>query len=213
MFERRIENLKNSGHIIMKIKTNEYCIFDKSKHKNKIVGLYTEGIAMCSMFAISINDDEIVFFSHITEESNISQIIKEKIIPSLLKIKIINMNIIYSKSVGPLENKKKDNNIKEIIYTIDKIFTSTKIIKEHNFIISCLKLIKTIENDLLFKSIINAEYTFLTKSSKRNIKVKDLIDKNILIFKESVFMEQNTAFWFKLIEMENFAKNMNLLLL
>jgi hypothetical protein len=158
MKELKIEKFNNTTkNALINIKTNEYCLYNSKKHNKKIIGFYTDGIVTCSIFIISINDDEFLLFSHIHEDSNIIDIIKNKVIPEIISLSINNITIIYSLDIGSIRNSKKEAIINEIIEIIGEKFISNKIVKLHDMSISCCKFIKNSENEnqLLFQKIVN----------------------------------------------------------
>ena len=149
MKEKKFEKTIEQKYIIS-LKLDEYCIYDSKIDGNKIIGFYTEGIVTCSCLIISINKDEIIFFTHISEYSDIIHTINEKFIPLLRKTKIYDIKLIYTDGTSSLKNIKKINKIEEITNNIDEIFSSTKYVIKHDSVISCLKLIN--ENNGLYYS-------------------------------------------------------------
>ena len=150
MKEIKIENLVFiNQETIVEITQNCY-IFFKTNENNNIVGIYTDGLATCSSIIISFNNDEYLFFSHIDEDSDIITVIKENILKKLSNI-ITKIDIIYSKGCKSLKNKKIDydsliNNLTDLLketFNNNSNFIINKIIKEHNSIFACLKLLKT----------------------------------------------------------------------
>ena len=65
MKEKMLNDFNNEKNIVINIKQNEYAIFDKKKFSKSIIGFFTDAIVTCSLFLISINNDDFIFFSHI----------------------------------------------------------------------------------------------------------------------------------------------------
>ena len=214
MIEKNIEDYKTNKGVILKLSTNEFCIYNREKHKNKIIGFYTDGIANCSAVIISINNDDFLFFSHINEESNIIEVVKNKII-NKINLKNNSVTIIYSIGIGSIKNMKKEDNIKKMIELFDTKFNLKVIQKNHDLSISCLKIIKTLNNDnnLLFKKLINFKESSLEKNLNSKKKFSDFIKKTIDLFKESIFREYNLVFYFDCSQMESLAKHFNFIIL
>lgn len=85
ILEQKIELNNYDNRMILKnVKMDEYFIFNRKIHDDKVIGYYTDGIVTCSGLTISINEDEIILFTHINEESEITKIVKEKFIPKIL---------------------------------------------------------------------------------------------------------------------------------
>ena len=131
MIEKKIEQ-NISQKYILNLNYNEYCIYDSRIDSNKIIGFYTTGIVTCSCFIISINKDEIIFFSHISEYSDIINTINEKLIPLLQKTKIYDISLIYTDGIKSLTNIKKIKTIEEIAKEIDEIFYSSGYMIKHD---------------------------------------------------------------------------------
>ena len=64
----------------------------------------------CSFFIISINKDKIIFFSHISEYSDIINTINEELIPLVQKTKIYDINLIYTLGIKKIICLKKPLN-------------------------------------------------------------------------------------------------------
>ena len=111
MIEKKLSEIGSSKNIILNLMMDEYFIFEKIPKNNRIVGLYTPGVATCSVIIISINNDEKIFFSHIQEKSNIYDIIVHNFMPKLKNIKINKIEVIYSKGFCSLKNPEKENKI------------------------------------------------------------------------------------------------------
>ena len=140
MIEKKVEKTIVQKYIL-NLNLDEYYIYDSRKDNNKIIWFYTPGIVTCICIIISINADEIIFFSHISEHSNISNTINEKLIPLLQKTKIYDISLIYTDEIKSLTNIKKIKAIEEIAKEIDEIFYSSRYVIKHDSLISCLKLI------------------------------------------------------------------------
>ena len=85
ILEQKIELNNYDNRMILKnVKMDEYFIFNRKIHDDKVIGYYTDGIVTCSGLTISINEDEIILFTHINEESEITKIAKEKFIPKII---------------------------------------------------------------------------------------------------------------------------------
>ena len=203
MIERKIEDYKTNKGVILRLKTNEFCIYNREKHKNKIIGFYTDGIVTCSAIVISINNDNFVFFAHINEQSNIIEVVTNKIIN---KINITNNNaaIIYSIGTGSIKNKEKENNINKMLELFGTKFNLKIIEKNHDLSISCLKLIKTLndDNNLLFERLIMFKESSLKKHLDTKKKIYDFIKKTIDLFHKSIYKEYNLIFYFDSNEKE-----------
>ena len=155
-----------------------------------------------------------MFFSHINEESNIIEVVKNKII-NKINLKNNSITIIYSIVIGSIKNMKKEDNIKKMIELFDTKFNLEVIQKNHDLSISCLKIIKTLNNDnnLLFKKLINSKESSLEKNLNLKKKFSDFIKKTIDSFKESIFREYNLVFYFDCSQMESLAKKFNFVIL
>lgn len=155
-----------------------------------------------------------MFFSHINEESNIIEVVKNKII-NKINLKNNSITIIYSIGIGSIKNMKKEDNIKKMIELFDTKFNLEVIQKNHDLSISCLKIIKTLNNDnnLLFKKLINSKESSLEKNLNLKKKFSDFIKKTIDSFKESIFREYNLVFYFDCSQMESLAKKFNFVIL
>ena len=89
------------------------CIFKQNKiyllqnnELSNIIGIFTEGIASCSSIIISFDYDKYVLFSHFDEEYDILSEVKNILDKTLMKEEISQINIFYSKSIGPIINKR-----------------------------------------------------------------------------------------------------------
>ena len=201
MIEKVVKNLDDNKNIIVNIQQNEYALYNKYESHKSIIGYFTDSIATCSLFLISINFDEYLFFSHIDEDSNIIEIIEQKIIPILSNVILNNILIIYSRGIGPISNIKKDYHINEAIDKIDTIFKSEKKIYEHKNIISCLKLIRSSQNDnktLMNKIIKFQSSLFKNINAKLNKSPVTNVDLNNL-FDDSILYDDNIIFYFEKI--------------
>ena len=69
---------------------DKYFLYEKSKHFEKIIGLFSYSISTWSIFILSINDDEYVLFSYINQDSGISSENNKKIVLILKLINILN---------------------------------------------------------------------------------------------------------------------------
>lgn len=211
MIEKNIEDYKTNKGVLLKLKTDEFCIYNREKHNNKIIGFFTDGIATCSAIIISIDNDKFLFFAHISEKSNIIEVIKEKIINNI-NIKNNSVTIIYSIGTGSIKNKEKEDKIKKMIELFEPKFILKIIEKNHDSSISCLKFIKTLNNDdnnLLFKTIINFKKSSLEKNLNLKTKFSDFIKKSIALFNESIFKDFNLIFYFDSSQMESLARKFN----
>ena len=150
MKEIKIENLRFiNQETIVEIFQNCY-IFFKTKENNNIVGIYTNELATCSTIIISFNNDEYLFFSHIDESSDIITVIKEDLLKKLGN-NITKIDINYSKGSLSLKNDKIDydsliNNLTDLFkeaFNNNANLTINKLVKEHDSIFACLKLLKT----------------------------------------------------------------------
>ena len=217
MKELKIEKFDNTTkNALINIKTNEYCLYNSKKHNKKIIGFYTDGIATCSIFIISINDDEFLLFSHIHEDSNIIDIIKNKVIPEIISLSINNITIIYSLGIGSIRNSKKEAIINEIIEIIGEKFISNKIVKLHDMSISCCKFIKNSENEnqLLFQKIVNYQRNlFKTKLKSASQKLLSHVNNSIISFENSIHSSNNLMFYFDTSRMIFFGKTFNFIIL
>ena len=153
----------------MNVNQNEYILYKQNKYNNHIIGFYTDSIVTCSLFLISINNDQILFFSDIDESSKIVETFEEKIIPILSNKCLNNIKIIYTKGVGSIGNSVKESHITEVIERIDKIFLSKKIVYTHTKTTSCLKLIKNLgnKNEELMYNIIKFKSSIIKKASSK----------------------------------------------
>ena len=113
-----------------------------------------------------------MLFSHIHEDSNIIEIIKNKFIPEINSLSINNITLIYPLDIGSIKNPKKEAIINEIIEIIGEKFVSNKIVKLHDMSISCCKFIKNLENEnqLLFQKIVNYQRNLFKKNRKQKSK-------------------------------------------
>ena len=145
--EKKIKNSEITKRVIININTNEYFFYNRENDNKKIICFFTDGIVTCSCLIISINDDDFLFFSHIHEESGIIPVIEERIIPTLKQITIKNITIIYSLSVGSIENKKKEILIDEVVGKISNILKPEIVVMKHTYLTGCLKLIKDLHNE------------------------------------------------------------------
>ena len=211
MIEKNISNLWNNGNLLININQNEYVLFNKEKSNNKIIGFYTDSIATCSGLLISINDDYLILFTHIDEETDILKLVQERLLPEIKKIKINNICIAFTKGINGLKNEKKENNIRKIIEIIDKIFVSKKIEYNHQITTSFLKLINYSSNEnLIFMNIIkNQKSRFELYSQKYKEQTQNLIS----LFKRSVFKDDNIIFFFPTNRMKKFAELFNFILI
>lgn len=148
------------------------------------------------------------------KESNIIEVVKNKII-NKINLKNNSVTIIYSIGIGSIKNMKKEDNIKKMIELFDTKFNLEVIQKNHDLSISCLKIIKTLNNDnnLLFKKLINFKESSLEKNLNSKKKFSDFIKKTIDSFKESIFREYNLVFYFDCSQMESLAKKFNFVIL
>ena len=106
--------------ILINVKMDEYFIFNRKIHGNKVIGFYTDGImVICSSLTICINEDEIILFTHINEESEITKIAKEKFIPEIFLLHIQIEQAFFKR-------KKKVKNIDELLLLLDEIMKSKK---------------------------------------------------------------------------------------
>lgn len=217
MKELKIEKFNNTTkNALINIKTNEYCLYNSKKHNKKIIGFYTDGIVTCSIFIISINDDEFLLFSHIHEDSNIIDIIKNKVIPEIISLSINNITIIYSLGIGSIRNSKKEAIINEIIEIIGEKFISNKIVKLHDMSISCCKFIKNSENEnqLLFQKIVNYQRNLFKKKLKNaSQKVLSHVNNSIISFENSIHSSNNLMFYFDTNRMIFFGNTFNFIIL
>lgn len=87
--------------------------------------------------------------------------------------------------------------------------------KNHDLSISCLKLIKTLndDNNLLFERLIMFKESSLEKSLDTKKKIYDFIKKTIDLFHKSIYKEYNLIFYFDSNEMELLAKQFNFVIL
>ena len=153
-----------------------------------------------------------MFFSHIHEESGIIPVIEERIIPTLKQITIKNITIIYSLSVGSIENKKKEILIDEVVGKISNILKPEIVVMKHTYLTGCLKLIKDLHNEdnknnhnednknnenyaLLNKMIKFQKSCFENKPKKKNV-VPGFFINSDKIFKEGIFIGHNLEFIF-----------------
>lgn len=90
------------------LKQSQINLFQNDKLSN-IVGIFTEGLATCSSIIISFDYDKFVLFSHFDEDYDILSEIKNIFDKTLKKEKIEQINIFYSKSIGPIFNKRIKN--------------------------------------------------------------------------------------------------------
>lgn len=211
MIEKKLSEIGSSKNIILNLMMDEYFIFEKIPKNNRIVGLYTPGVATCSVIIISINNDEKIFFSHIQEKSNIYDIIVHNFMPKLKNIKINKIEVIYSKGFGSLKNPEKENKIEEILNLFDNFFKIDKIIKEHDSILSCLKIINIKENQILFENIINFQSNLMKKSTKFIKNISDNFLNSWL--KENILRKENVIFYLEPEKLENIKKRNNLLII
>lgn len=188
---------------IIDIYQNEYIILNKKEKKNnKIIGLFTDGLLTCSMILISFNQDEIIFFSHIDEKSDIVKIIKENLIVKLSDINIKNINIHYTKGIDSIKNNEIDYDflIDEIILIFNKSLFKSESIKinitkkEHNFSISCLKVF----NSSNFLAIQNYQINNYQKviNKKENKKIKVLFEKGLGMFIKNINNNLNISYYY-----------------
>ena len=63
--------MKVNKNIILNLNMKELFLFEKEKHNENFLVLYTDGISTCSALIISINNDDYVFFCHMNEDSDV----------------------------------------------------------------------------------------------------------------------------------------------
>ena len=197
---------ENNKKAIIFIKQNEYFIYNIKKENKNLIGFYTDAITTCSSLIISINDDHVVFFSHIDEESEILKIIHNEFIPELNKIEVDNIIIIYSIGIGPILNKKKEDNINELIKILESRYKCTKIIKNHKASISCLKLLNNNQNKILLGNLIEKQKQYFESGLLKNKMAEKFINDSITFFKESFLFDYNTIFYFDSNRLKKFSK-------
>lgn len=210
MIEKNIEDYNTNKGVILQLDTDEFCIYNREKHNNKIIGLYTDGIATCSAIVISINNDDILFFGHINEKSNIIEVVTNKLLNEI-KTKNNFATIIYSIGKGSLKNPEKEDNIKKMIELLETKFNLEIIEKDHDSSISCLKLIKTSknENKLLLNNLFEYQKSSLQETLKTKEKFSFFIKKSMDLLTKSIFIEYNLIFYFDSNLMDELAKKFN----
>jgi len=189
---------------IIDIYQDEYIILKKGEKKNdKIIGLFTDGLLTCSMILISFNQDEIIFFSHIDEKSDIIKIIKENLIVKLSGINIKTIDIHYTKGIDSIKNNEinYDSLIDEIILIFNKSLDKKEAIiinrtlKEHNFSISCLKIF----NPSNFMRIINHQiknYQEAINKFKEKEEIKVLYEKGMEMYIKDINNNLNIFYYY-----------------
>ena len=225
--EKIINNSDITKRAIININTNEYFFYNRENDNKNIIGFFTDGIVTCSCLIISINDDDFLFFSHIHEDSRIIPVIEERIIPTLKKIKIKNIIIMYSLSVGSIENKKKEILIDAVVGKISNILKPEIVVMKHTYLTGCLKLIKDLHNEdnknnhnednknnenyaLLNKMIEFQKSLFEKKPKKKNVVPGFFINSNKM-FKEGIFIGYNLVFIFDTNIMNLFSEKFDFL--
>lgn len=176
MKEIKIENLRFiNQETIVEIIPNCY-IFFKTKENNNKVGIYTNELATCSTIIISFNNDEYLFFSHIDESSDIITVIKEDLLKKLGN-NITKIDINYSKGSLSLKNDKIDydsliNNLTDLFkeaFNNNANLTINKLVKEHDSIFACLKLLKTSVLEKIKNKEIQIIQNYINKKSKLDL--------------------------------------------
>ena len=214
MNEKILEYNNISKNSIINIEQNEFLIYEKFKNdQSKIIGFFTDGLSTCSSIVISINNDELLFFAHIDETSDLINIVSQKFIPKICKMKIEKISLIYSKGISSIPNIKKIEKINELIKIIDNIFLSHKIIKEHDGAISCLKLLNNSTNEILMKKLIERKITIYNIYSKKYKSSTVYSNKIIDIIKNDFSKGENIIFYFDGSELSNLSKKFEFVLI
>ena len=212
MIEKKIEQ-NFSQKYILNLNYNEYCIYDSRIDSNKIIGFYTTGIVTCSCFIISINKDEIIFFSHISEYSDIINTINEKLIPLLQKIKIYDINLIYTNGIKSLKNINKIKAIEEIAKNIDEIFYSSRHVILHDSLISCLKLISKNGGSIYYQKFKDYKIKRCDDKLKKLKKAQDYILLAKSSFEQNLIMEKNIICYLEINELKNVGEEYEIIII
>lgn len=117
--EIKIENFKINRKSVIMLNWDEYIILNMKKCNSNIIGLFTDGIFTCSSIFISINNEEIVFFCHINESTDIINILDKIIEKEICNINIKTLELFYTNGIRMCANNRIDyNNV------IDKIISN-----------------------------------------------------------------------------------------
>lgn len=205
MKEIKIENLRFiNQETIVEIIPNCY-IFFKTKENNNIVGIYTDGLATCSSIIISFNNDEYLFFSHIDESSDIITVIKEDLLKKLGN-NITKIDINYSKGSLSLKNDKIDydsliNNLTDLFkeaFNNNANLTINKLVKEHDSIFACLKLLKTSVLEKIKNKDIQIIQNYIKKSKLDSI---SFCEKSIDFYIKNIDFNNNIIYHFSRVRL------------
>ena len=218
MLQIKTENLGNiDKETIIEITQNSYIFFKPEENKN-IIGLFTDSLVTCSSLIISFNKDQYIFFSHIDEDSQILEVIKEISKNNLFhNIKVI--NIKYSKGNNSLKNDKinYDYFFKNIIDILKegipkKDLLINQSIQEHSNITSCLKFF----NYSCFQRIINCQlrkFKINKNSIKNNEDIKDFYEEAKEIFLKNIDYNNYIIYYYNQKKLEKILANCEIKLL
>ena len=197
------------------LKQNQINLFKNNKLSN-IVGIFTEGLATCCSIIISFDYDKFVLFSHFDEDYDILSEIKNNFDKTLKKEKIEQINIFYSKSIGPIFNKRIKhqqilNGLKNLLNDKNRNLKYNIFIKEHKIPISYLKIIFQ-DNKQYFNNIIDETLKRLNnfKFNISNESFKESKFNNFMKEKNDVYYEFNISYNFMQKMLEKIIKKFNI---
>ena len=157
----------------------------KKNNMQYIIGIITNGLATFGSLIISFENDNYIIFTHFDETFQLLDEVNNKV--NEIKFEEIkNIIVFYSQGNDPLFNQPLQE--KKILENIDNLlknnFKKSKkleinyFIKKHDKPITCLKMLETVENSVIyFNEILNY---FLNDFEKANNRFKKEIKNKII---------------------------------